>query len=165
MTERGAWYRGCYKYKSYESLKAAFTRGEFVSCYLRKGGGLWAYVSSGHSNKEEAKICEITMTNDDAQMCCGSSFFRFAVTGNIETINLEECKIEILRNCLLLPLRGTPTFENRFAAITDEWEILLSDLSISYPTIDKSLFDIHQPQYQQHQPEDEDVRTTRRRTS
>ncbi len=163
--ERGEWYRGCYRYKNLEHLQSAFTRGEFVSCYLRKTGGLWAYVNSGHTNKDEAQICELIMEDEDVQKCCGSSFFRFTVSSTVETITLEESKEQILRNCLLLPLHSTATFGGRFAAITDEWEVLLNGLSISYPTIDESLFNFQPEQLQQQQPTDEHARNTRRRTS
>lgn len=161
---RGEWYRGCYRYKDLEHLQSAFTRGEFVSCYLQKNGRLLAYVNSGHTNKDEARICELIM-EDDVQKCCGSSFFRFTVSGTVETITLEESKKQILRYCLLLPLHGTATFGGRFAAITDEWEVLLNGLTISYPTIDESLFNFQPAQLQQQQPTDEHARNTRRRTS
>ena len=154
-TEQGdKWYRGCYRYKSTQSLETNLANGNFVSCFLRESGGLWAFVSFKRK-EDQVPICELRMETEKPLKCCGSSFFKFTVTNNIHTISVEKSRSTILRNCLLLPYHHEDSI--LFSGITDKWEIILEKLSLAYPRIDLSL-------YENEMQLNEDV-NKRRRTS
>ncbi len=140
--ERGAWYRGYYKYKNVEMLRNNLEKGNFVSCLLFPDG-LWACLKppqSPRGSRTHIKLCQLSV-GDESFKCCGSLFYHITVTNNVKLVPLVSGAI--IRNCLLMPFHRERTlFSNQFSIITDEWEVVNgNDLSITHPTIEMSLYD------------------------
>lgn len=135
-------YKGYYRYQSIDLVKSDFDGCCPISCFkLDIGPQQLFWIAYGRP--KEPTIIPLVASVCSAESRCGFYYFQFSL---LDDKCAEQSKVEldqhISSHCLLFPLvrSGNVTFDHKFTAVFDDWDVLTQDCTKGESLICKQLY-------------------------